>query len=91
MEVRKTVAALDLVDPQLDFAEGVVFILLEVGEGDFEDATFEGVIGVFETSGAVNEGFADTLKGIVVSMTGSREVASRSGLLSHFEAVGCFD
>ena len=62
MEVSQAVLALHLVDAQLDLAEGVVFIFLQVGERDFEDTTFEGVVGVFETGGAVDEGFADTIR-----------------------------
>jgi hypothetical protein len=38
----------------------VVLILLEIGEGDFEDTAFESVVGVLETGGAVDEGLADT-------------------------------
>ena len=60
MEVGQAVLALDFVDSELDFAEGVVFVVLQVGEGDFEDAAFEGVVGVFETGCAVDEGLADT-------------------------------
>jgi len=60
VEVGEAVAALDLVDAEFHLAEGVVFVFLEVGEGNFEDAAFEGVVGVFETGGAVHEGFADT-------------------------------
>ena len=59
MEVGETVFALDLVDAELDLAEGVVFVFLEIGEGHFEDSAFEGVIGVLETGGAVDEGLAD--------------------------------
>jgi hypothetical protein len=40
----------------------VVFIGLEVGEGDFKDSAFESVVGVFETSCTVDEGFADSEK-----------------------------
>lgn len=61
MEVGEAVLALDFVDAELDFAEGVVFILLEVREGDFENAAFEGIVGVLETGCAVYEGFADTV------------------------------
>jgi hypothetical protein len=61
VEVSQAVLALDFVDPELDLAEGVVFILLEIGEGDFEDTALEGVVGVFETGGAVHEGFADSV------------------------------
>ena len=46
MEVGEAVLALDFVNAELDFAEGMVFVLLEVGKGDFEDAAFEGIVGV---------------------------------------------
>jgi hypothetical protein len=46
VKVGEAVLSLDFVDAELDFAESVVFVLLEVGEGDFEDAAFEGVVGV---------------------------------------------
>lgn len=36
MEVGKAVLALNLVDPELDLAEGMVLILLEISEGNFE-------------------------------------------------------
>ena len=62
MEVGEAVLALDFVDAELDFAEGMVFVLLEVGKGDFEDAALEGVVGVLQTSGSVDEGFANTAK-----------------------------
>jgi hypothetical protein len=47
----------------------MVFVLLKVGEGDFEDSAFEGVVGVLETGGAVDEGFADA--GDIVSFYAS--------------------
>ena len=46
MEVGEAVLALDFVDAELDFTESMVFILLEVGKGDFEDAALEGVVGI---------------------------------------------
>lgn len=60
VEVGQAVLALDLVNSQLDLAECVVLVLLEIGEGDFEDAALEGVVGVLETGGTVDEGLADT-------------------------------
>jgi hypothetical protein len=62
VEVGEAVLALDFVDAELDFAEGMVFVLLEVGKGDFEDAALEGVVGVLQTSSSVDEGFANTAK-----------------------------
>lgn len=60
VEVGQAVLALDLIDAQLDLAEAVVLILLEIGEGSLEDAALEGVVGVLQTGGAVDEGLADT-------------------------------
>lgn len=59
VEVGQAVLALDLVDAELDLAEGVVLILLEIGERSLEDAALERVVGVLETGGAVDEGLAD--------------------------------
>jgi hypothetical protein len=39
----------------------VVLILLEIGERDLEDAALEGVVGVLQTGGAVDERLADTM------------------------------
>ena len=47
VEVGQTVLSLYFVDTELDLAEGVFLVVLEVGEGDFEDAAFEGVVGGF--------------------------------------------
>lgn len=60
MEVGETVLALYFVDAELYLAEGVVFVFLEIGEGDFNDSAFKGVVRVFETGGSVYKGFADT-------------------------------
>lgn len=60
VEVGEAVLALNLVNSQLDLAEGVVLILLEIGEGDLEDTALERIVGVLETSGAVHKGLADT-------------------------------
>ena len=68
MEVGQAVLSLHFVDSELDLAEGVVFVILEIGEGDFEDAAFEGVVGGFETGGAVYEGFANTGEIVLVGL-----------------------
>ena len=46
MEVRQAVLALDFVNPELNLAESLLLILVEVSEGDLNDTTLEGVIGV---------------------------------------------
>ena len=61
MEVSQAVLALHLIDAEFDLAECVVFVLLEIGERDFEDAAFEGVVGVLETGRAVYECFTNTI------------------------------
>ena len=60
MEVGEAVFALDFVDAELDFAECMVFVCLQVCKRDFENAALECVIGVFQTSCAIDESFADT-------------------------------
>ena len=47
MEVGQAVLALDLVDPELDLAEGRILLVVEVTDGDFDDTTLERVVRVF--------------------------------------------
>lgn len=61
VEVGQAVAALDLVDTEADLAERVLLILLQVSEGDLDDTALQGVVGVLETGGAVDEGLADAV------------------------------
>ena len=77
VEVGQAVLALDLVDAQLDLAEAVVLILLEIGEGSLEDTALEGVVGVLQTGGAVDEGLADTGR-LLVWYSGIRRFFSRA-------------
>ena len=60
MEVGQAVFPLNLVHAKLDLAESVFFVALKIGERDFEDAAFESVIGVLETSCAIHESLSDT-------------------------------
>lgn len=60
VEVGQAVLALDLVDAELDLAESVVLVLLEIGEGDLEYPALQSIVCVLETGGAVDEGLADT-------------------------------
>lgn len=71
VEVGQAVAALDLVDAELDLAEGVVLVILQVGERDLDDAALEGVVGVLETGRAVDESLADALESRVSLVTSS--------------------
>ena len=78
MEVGQAVLALDLVDAELDLAEGVVLILLKIGERDLEYPSLEGVVGVLQTGGAVDEGLADTA---LISILRTASAAAVAGLL----------
>ncbi len=60
VEIRQAVFPLHFVHAQLDLAECVALVFLQIGEGDLEDAALECIVGVFETGRAVDEGFADT-------------------------------
>lgn len=60
MEVGQAVLALDLVNPQLDLAECVVLILLQIGERNLEDPSLQRVVGVLETGRPVDKSLADT-------------------------------
>jgi hypothetical protein len=86
VEVGQAVLALDLVDAELDLAERVVLILLQVGERDLEYPALEGVVCVLQTRGAVDEGLADTVER-TQSVTGPiGEAAAADGLLSDGES-----
>jgi len=61
VEVGQAVLALDLIDTELDLAESMVLILLEIGQGHLEDTALEGIVGVLETGGAVHKGLANTV------------------------------
>jgi hypothetical protein len=60
VEVGQAVLALHLVYAELDLAESVVLIVLEIGERDFEDAALQSIVGVLETGCAINQGLANT-------------------------------
>lgn len=62
VEVGQAVLALNLVDAELDLAERVVLVLLEIGERNLEYPALQGVVCVLETSGAVDKGLADTAR-----------------------------
>lgn len=69
VEVGQAVLALDLIDSELDLAERVVLILLEIGQRDLDDTALQGVVGVLETGGAVHKGLADTVRDAFVRST----------------------
>lgn len=60
VEVGQAVLALDLVDAELDLAESVVLVFLEIGQRDLEYPALESIVRVLETGGAVHEGLANT-------------------------------
>jgi hypothetical protein len=82
VEVGQAVLALDLVDAELDLAERVVLILLEIGERDFEYPSLEGVVGVLQTGGAVDEGLADTADGQYAVAGGAQRLRAVLGRLT---------
>lgn len=60
MKVGEAVLSLDFVHSELDLTKGVLLVLLEICKGALEDSAFESVIGILETSGAVDKGLSDT-------------------------------
>jgi hypothetical protein len=64
VEVGQAVLSLNFVNSELDLAEGVVFVVLEISEGDFEDTALQSIVGALETGCAVYEGLADTVGGL---------------------------
>ena len=82
VEVGQAVLALDLVDAELDLAERVVLILLEIGERDLEYPSLEGVVGVLQTGGAVDEGLADTADGQYAVAGGAQRLRAVLGRLT---------
>lgn len=61
VEVGQTVLALNLVHTKLNLAESMVFIILQVSQRDLENSTLQGVIGVLETTGPVDQSLPDTI------------------------------
>ena len=81
VEVCQAVLTLHLIDPKLNLAESMLFVLLEIGEGDFKDTTLQSIVGVLQTSCSVDECFADTVKTLDEIVGIVREVASYSRTL----------
>ena len=80
VEVGQAVLALDFVDAQLDLAEGVVLVVLEVSERDFEDTALQSIVGVLETGRAVDEGLADTTPNVNTGSNISKSVMLGVGI-----------
>merc|ERR1712137_754062 len=49
MEIRQTITALNLFDAQLDFLRGLVFIVVQIGEVDLQNAALQFLTGNFRT------------------------------------------
>ena len=65
MKIGETIFPLDFVDPELDFAEGMVFILLQIGERDFEYPPLESIVCILETCCSIDQRFSDTAGNLV--------------------------
>jgi hypothetical protein len=92
VEVGQAVLALDLVDAELDLAERMVLILLQVGERDLEYPALESIVCVLQTGGTVDEGLADTVRETESVLRPSRKctaAADAEGLLSDGEGSWC--
>jgi len=59
VEVGEAVLALDLIDTQLDLAERVLLVLVQVSERDLEDTALQSIVGVLHTLGTVDKGLTD--------------------------------
>lgn len=59
VEVGEAALALHLVNAEANLAERMIFILLEVSEGDLDNTSLECVIGILQTGGTVDESLAD--------------------------------
>ena len=60
VEVGQAVLSLNLIDPELDLAESMVLILLQIGQRYLNDPSLQCIVGVLETGGSVDEGLSDT-------------------------------
>lgn len=76
VESSQAALALDLVDAEANLAERVALILLEISERDLDDASLEGIVGVLQTGGAVDEGLADTVQRVSISRIMSKTFSS---------------
>jgi len=59
VEVGEAVLALDLVDPELDLAERVVLVLLQIRQRNLEYPALQRIVRILETSCPVDESLAD--------------------------------
>lgn len=80
VEVGQAVLALDLVDSELDLAESVVLVLLQVRQGNLNDPALQRVVGVLQTSGPVDQGLADTRNNPFVRLENFTGCCDRCGV-----------
>lgn len=60
VEVRQAVLALDLVHSELDLAESMVLILLQIGQRHLDNTTLQGIVRILQTRRPVHQGLSDT-------------------------------
>lgn len=61
MEVGQAVLSLDLIDTELNLAESVVLILLQIGQRNLDNSSLQSIVGVLETGSPVDESLSDTI------------------------------
>ena len=64
VEVGQAVLALNLVDTELDLAESVVLILLEIRQRNLENSALQRIVCVLETGGSVDKSLSDTASSV---------------------------
>jgi hypothetical protein len=64
VEVGQTVLSLNLIDTELDLAESVVLILLEIRQRDLENSALQRIVCVLETGGSVDKSLSDTASSV---------------------------
>ena len=60
VEVRQAVLALDLIDSELDLAESMVLILLQIGKRHLENTALQGIVRILQTRRSVHQGLSHT-------------------------------
>ena len=74
MEVGQAVFALDLVYSELHLSEGMVLILLQIGQRDLDNSALQSIVRVLETGGSVDESLSNTRSYTVRMANSSFEV-----------------
>lgn len=90
MEVGETILSLDFVNAELDLAEGMIFVVLEIRERDFEDAAFQRIVRILKTASAVDKSLSDAFRRRVSSFPTiiMKNVQLESNSLSGLEGRG---